>query len=72
MNASVGYGNYNAMFITVKSQAWHDVTLQSNFTWSKALGTGAEVQATSEATATGSFQPQDGVRLPGVRPQVHL
>ena len=49
MNASIGYGNYNALFITLKSQDWHGVTMQSNFTWSKALGTGAEVQATSEA-----------------------
>ena len=55
MNASIGYGNYNAMFISLKSQAWHDVTMQSNFTWSRALGTGAEVQATSEATAPDPF-----------------
>src|ERR1017187_1925954 len=44
MNASIGYGNYNALFITLKSQDWHGVTMQSNFTWSRALGTGAEVQ----------------------------
>ena len=55
MNASIGYGNYNAMFISLKSQAWHDVTMQSNFTWSRALGTGAEVQATSQATAPDPF-----------------
>src|ERR1017187_9825872 len=44
MNASIGYGNYNALFITLKSQDWHGVTMQSNFTWSRALGTGAEDQ----------------------------
>jgi hypothetical protein len=55
MNASVGYGNYNALFITVKSQDWHGVTMQSNFTWSKALGTGSVVQATSAATAPDPF-----------------
>ncbi len=60
MNASIGYGNYNAMFISLKTQAWHDVTLQSNFTWSKALGTGAEVQATSEATPPDPFNLQSG------------
>ncbi len=60
MNASVGYGNYNGLFITLKSQDWHGVTAQSNFTWSKALGTGAEVQATSEATPPDPFNLQTG------------
>jgi hypothetical protein len=60
MNASVGYGNYNALFITLKSQDWHGVTMQSNFTWSKALGTGAEVQATSEATPPDPFNLRTG------------
>jgi hypothetical protein len=60
MNASIGYGNYSALFITVKSQNWHGVTMQSNFTWSKALGTGAEVQATSAATAPDPFNLRTG------------
>ena len=55
MNASVGYGNYNALFVTLKTSDWNGVTMQSNFTWSKALGTGAEVQATSEATPPDPF-----------------
>ncbi len=60
MNASVGYGNYSGLFISLKSQDWHGVTMQSNFTWSKALGTGAEVQATSEATAPDPFNLRTG------------
>jgi hypothetical protein len=60
MNASIGYGNYHALFITLKSQDWHGVTMQSNFTWSKALGTGAEVQATSAATAPDPFNLRTG------------
>ena len=60
MNASVGYGNYNALFVTFKTQNWHGLTTQSNFTWSKALGTGAEVQATSEATPPDPFNLQNG------------
>jgi len=60
MNASRGYGNYSGLFVTLKSQAWHDVTMQSNFTWSKALGTGAVVQATSEATAPDPFNLRNG------------
>jgi hypothetical protein len=60
MNASVGYGNYNALFITLKSQDWHGLTMQSNFTWSKALGTGSQVQATSQATPPDPFNLQTG------------
>ncbi len=55
MNTSIGYGNYNALFVTLKTQDWHGVTMQSNFTWSRALGTGAAVQATSAATAPDAF-----------------
>ncbi len=50
INASVGHGNYHAGFISLKINDWHGVTSQTNFTYSKALGTGAEVQATSEYT----------------------
>jgi hypothetical protein len=50
MNASIGYGNYNAGFFSVKIANWHGLTLQSNFTYGKALGTGSEVQATSQFT----------------------
>jgi len=55
LNASVGYGNYNAGFVSLKLADWKGLTLQSNFTWSKALGTGAFVQATSEYTAEDAF-----------------
>ncbi len=51
LNASVGTGNYNAGFASLKLADWKGLTLQSNFTWSKALGEGAFVQATSEYTA---------------------
>ncbi|HEV2615570.1 MAG TPA: carboxypeptidase-like regulatory domain-containing protein [Candidatus Acidoferrales bacterium] len=55
MNVSNGYGNYNAGFATVKMSDWKGLTMGSNFTWSKALGTGAEVQATSEYTPDDPF-----------------
>jgi hypothetical protein len=55
VNASVGHGNYNAGFVTFKMNDWHGVTMQHNFTWSKALGTGAFVQATSEQTVVDAF-----------------
>jgi hypothetical protein len=63
LNASIGYGSYNALFVTVKTQDWHDVTMQSNFTWSKSLGTGAVVQATSGATLPDPFNLRLGYGL---------
>lgn len=50
VNASTGYGNYNGAFVSFRTTSWHGITSQQNFTWSKALGTGAFVQATSEYT----------------------
>lgn len=55
INASIGHGNYNGAFVTLKTNDWRGVTAQSNFTWSKALGTGSVVQATSADTATDPF-----------------
>jgi len=55
INASIGYGNYNAGFVTVKMADWKGFTAQSNFTWSKALGTGSVVQATSADTPADPF-----------------
>jgi hypothetical protein len=55
MNTSLGYGNYNAGFVTLKMSNWHGVTLQSNFTYGKALGTGSEVQATSQFTIPDAY-----------------
>jgi hypothetical protein len=55
VNASIGYGNYNAGFASLRMSDWKGVTLQSNFTWSKALGTGAVLQATSGDTPVDPF-----------------
>jgi hypothetical protein len=55
VNASIGHGNYNGLFISTKINQWKGITLQENFTWSKALGTGAVVQATSEYTLNDPF-----------------
>ncbi len=63
INASVGYGNYNAAFVSVKMSGWKGLTMQSNLTWSKSLGTGAEVQATSEATPPNPFNLNAGYGL---------
>jgi Carboxypeptidase regulatory-like domain len=65
VNASVGYGNYNAAFFTAKVSDWHGVTAQSNFTWSRALSTGAVVQATSADTAADPYNLRRGYGLAG-------
>ena len=63
VNASIGHGNYNGAFATLKMNNWHGITLQENFTWSKALGTGALVQATSEYTVNDPFNLHNGYGL---------
>jgi len=55
LNSSVGYGNYNGGFFTVRTNDWHGFTTQQNFTYSKSLGTGAFVQASSAYAADDSF-----------------
>ncbi|HKV24970.1 MAG TPA: carboxypeptidase-like regulatory domain-containing protein [Candidatus Acidoferrum sp.] len=65
VNASVGYSNYNAAFVTIRMADWHGLTLQSNFTYGKALGTGAEAQATSEFTVVDPYNLHNGY---GVQP----
>jgi hypothetical protein len=57
LNGSWGYGNYNAAFATVRMQEWHGLTMVSNFTWSKTLGTQSVVQSTS------GFTPVDPYNL---------
>ncbi len=55
LNASIGYGNYNAGFVSLKMADWNGLTMQSNFTWSKALGLGAQAQSSSVLTALDPF-----------------
>jgi hypothetical protein len=55
LNASKGYGNYNAGFLTLRMNDYHGVTLQQNLTYGKALGTGAVTQSTSSYTADDPF-----------------
>jgi hypothetical protein len=54
---STGFGNYNGGFASVKMADWRGLTMQSNFTWSKALGESALVQADSSFNADDVFNP---------------
>jgi hypothetical protein len=65
VNASVGYGNYHAGFASLKMANWHGLTTQSNFTWSKALNTGAVYQSTSADTAIDPFNLRTGYGVSG-------
>jgi hypothetical protein len=55
MNTSAGWGNYNALFATVRTNAWHGITTTSNFTWGRAMGTATQVQASSSYTQLNPF-----------------
>jgi hypothetical protein len=56
MNTSAGYGNYNAGFVSLRMSEWRGLTMQSNLTYGKALGTGSEVQATSQFTLPDAYK----------------
>ncbi|HKE21676.1 MAG TPA: carboxypeptidase-like regulatory domain-containing protein [Bryobacteraceae bacterium] len=55
LNNSLGWGNYNGVFVSFRTNAWHGITTASNFTWSRALGTATVVQASSSFTALDPF-----------------
>jgi hypothetical protein len=55
VNGSYGYGNYNGGFVSLKMADWKGLTMQSNFTYSKSLGTGAVTQSSSSITPDDAF-----------------
>ncbi len=54
-NASIGHANYNALFWSLKMADWKGLTMQTNFTWSKALGMASQAQSGSEITTLDPF-----------------
>lgn len=52
---SLGYGNYNALFVTLRARDWHGMTALSNFTWGRSLGTAPLAQYNSANTSTDAF-----------------
>jgi hypothetical protein len=52
---SNGYGNYNAGYLQLTVTNWHGLTMKTNFTMSKALGTGNTVQASSAFSTVDPF-----------------
>ena len=47
---SLGFGNYNAAFLSLTLKDWHGVTARSNFTWGRSMGTVGLTQSTSSTT----------------------
>ena len=49
-NTSLGWGNYNGLFISFRTNNWHGLTAVSNFTWGRSLGTSQLAQYNSSST----------------------
>src|SRR3989442_948465 len=52
MDTSLGYGNYNAAFASLRMRDWHGLTAISTLTWGRALGTTSIPQRSSSRTVT--------------------
>jgi hypothetical protein len=55
LTTALGSGNYNALFLTYRMKEYHGMSLTSNFTWSRAMGTAAQTQASSSYTAINPY-----------------
>ena len=65
---SLGYGNYNAAFISFTARDYHGLTMRSNFTWGRALGTGSATQSSSSITVPDPYGFNTGFGTYGVQP----
>jgi len=50
MNTSLGWGNYNGLFVSLRTTNFHGLTAVSNFTWGRSLGTSQLAQYNSAST----------------------
>jgi len=55
METSLGWGNYNAAIVSLTGQNYHGLTVRSNFTWSRSMGTGDTTQSTSSFSVPNPF-----------------
>jgi hypothetical protein len=55
MITSLGFGNYNALFVSLRTSSWHGLTANSNFTWGRGLGSYTSYQATSSETVLNPY-----------------
>jgi hypothetical protein len=54
-NTSLGWGNYNGLFVSFRTTNWHGLTAISNFTWGRSLGTSQLAQYNSSSTPLTPF-----------------
>lgn len=54
---SNGWGNYNGGYLQLTFQDWHGLTMKTNFSMAKALGTGNVVQASSSFAELDPWNP---------------
>jgi hypothetical protein len=54
-DTSLGWGNYNAAYVSFTFRDWHGLTARSNLTWSKSMGTQGFTQSTSSTTVLNPF-----------------
>jgi hypothetical protein len=59
-SGSLGWGNYNALFVTVRVSDFHGLTAVSNFTYGRALGTGTVSQSSSGYTMENAYDLHAG------------
>jgi len=52
MDTSLGHGNYNALFGSLRMRDWHGISAISSLTWGRALGTTSIPQRSSSRTVT--------------------
>jgi hypothetical protein len=64
-DTSLGWGNYNAAYLSFTLRDWHGITARSNLTWSKSMGTLGYTQSTSSTTVLNPFNIGQGY---GVQP----
>ena len=54
-NTSLGWGNYNGVFASFRTNNWHGLTAITNFTWGRSLGTSQLAQYNSSSTPLDIF-----------------
>jgi hypothetical protein len=59
MNTSLGWGNYNGVFVTMRTNNYHGLTTVSNFTWGRSLGTSQLAQYNSASTPLTPYNLQE-------------
>ena len=58
MNTSLGWGNYNGLFVSLRTTNFHGLTAVSNFTWGRSLGTSQLAQYNSASTPLSLYDLQ--------------